>query len=202
MAAAPNHLFDASRAASPELALVDATLAAELRLMLRLPSEIDVRPQPPARDVAPMQSGLADDLIVEPVQPIVRAVRAAPETVAPDAISADELIVFPNEPPLVLPVSVGVADAVPPPASVDASGGDEESPDARSNYPVLPALDARTTDETDAALRRIREQIATVEPPTRRRRVRRSFTVASGLTAACAVAVVVTEIQLGLVNGL
>lgn len=234
MAAAPDYLLHASRETSPELALVDAALAAELRQTLRVPSEIDVRPQlvavdegpveptladeliivPDAAplvapvsvevsDEAPTEAALADDPILEPTEHLVwPAVPDAPEPMAPAASPADELIIFPDAPTPAAPVAVHEDDAVPPPASEHDGDEPEEPDDVRSDYPVLPALDARTTEETDAVLRRIREQIATAEPRARRRRVRRSFVVASGLAAACAIAAVVTEIQLGFVQGL
>jgi hypothetical protein len=213
MAAAPDYLLHASRETSPELALVDATLAAELRQTLRLPSEIHVRPQLVAVEDTPLPSGSVDDLIVEPTDDLIveptddlivdptedhvpPAVSDAPEPLLPAAGPAAELIIFPDDTPLAATVSVEVEDDLRPPAD-DAEA--EESDDARSDYPVLPALDTRSTEETDAVLRRIREQIATVEPRASRRRVRRSFVVASGLAAVCALAAVVTEIQLGLV---
>jgi hypothetical protein len=205
MAAAPDYLLHASRETSPELALVDATLAAELRQTLRLPSEIHVRPQLVAVEDTPLQSGSVDDLIVEPTDDLIvdptedhvpPAVSDAPEPLPPAAGPAAELIIFPDDTPLAAAVSVEVEDDLRPPAD-DAEA--EEPDDARSDYPVLPALDARSTEETDAVLRSIREQIATVEPRASRRRVRRSFVVASGLAAVCALAAVVAEIQLGLV---
>ena len=69
----------------------------------------------------------------------------------------------------------------------------------RSHYPVLPASesDAEATDATDAALRRIREGLTEAdESPSRKRRIRRGFTLASGVVAACAVAALGADVQL------
>ena len=69
----------------------------------------------------------------------------------------------------------------------------------RSHYPLLPASESDTTDATDAALRRIREGLTAVdESPSRKRRFRRRFTLASGVVAACAVAAVGADVQLQL----
>ena len=69
----------------------------------------------------------------------------------------------------------------------------------RSHYPVLPAsdADAEATDATDAALRRIREGLAEADAsPSRKRRIRRGFTLASGVVAACAVAALGADVRL------
>ena len=64
-----------------------------------------------------------------------------------------------------------------------------------SHYPVLPEPDEEATEETDAALRRIRERL-TEELPASERKLRRSFIVASGASAVCAVGVFALDIQL------
>ena len=82
--------------------------------------------------------------------------------------------------------------------------GSADDPDGRSTYPVLPDLDERSDalEETDAALRRIREQL--VVPPTAqplpRVRVRRRFTVVAALFAVAAVATAAAELQLGVMH--
>jgi hypothetical protein len=75
----------------------------------------------------------------------------------------------------------------------------EEEERAPSHYPVLPAPqpDAEATDAADAALRRIREGITQAnEPPPRKRRIRRGFTLASGAVTLCAVAALAADVQL------
>ena len=68
----------------------------------------------------------------------------------------------------------------------------------RSHYPVLPAPepDAEAADAVDAAFRRIREGMTEAdESPSPKRRVRRGFTLASGVVAACAVAALGADVQ-------
>jgi hypothetical protein len=81
-------------------------------------------------------------------------------------------------------------------AEVDASAKHEP---ANPDYPVLPDLGEASDalEETDAALRKIREQMASEEPPGKRRRLRRGFTVASGLGAIAALAVLGLDVQQG-----
>lgn len=69
-----------------------------------------------------------------------------------------------------------------------------------SDYPVLPDLGevSEILEESDAALRKIREQIGS-DPSERRRRLRRVFTVASGLAAVAAVALFAVDVELGVV---
>jgi hypothetical protein len=68
-----------------------------------------------------------------------------------------------------------------------------------SDYPVLPDLAAASValEETDVALRKIREHMASEEPPRRRRRIRKGFIAASGLGAVAALAVFAVDVQLG-----
>lgn len=79
-----------------------------------------------------------------------------------------------------------------------ASAVDEAS--ERSDYPVLPDLGevSEILEESDAALRKIREQIGS-DPSERRRHLRRVFTVASGLAAVAAVALFAVDVELGVV---
>ncbi len=71
-----------------------------------------------------------------------------------------------------------------------------------SHYPVLPAPEPEreAIEETDAALRRIRERLhESNESPARKSRLRRAFTVASGVITMCALGVfaVDAELQVG-----
>ena len=75
----------------------------------------------------------------------------------------------------------------------------EEEP-TMSDYPVLPDLGeaSEALEETDAALRKIREHFGS-EGSDRRRRLRRGFVVASGLGAVVAVAVFAVDVGLEVV---
>lgn len=129
MAAAPGVGVVAFPVASPELALVDADLAAELRQGLRPVEDSWLRP-PSSSEDAPTDNG--DD--------------APPQRVV-DELSVEE------------PERVEHLD------DVDYIVKAEETPpqgqETSSHYPVLPAPEpgAESTDDTDAALRRIRERL-------------------------------------------
>ena len=180
MAAAPDLSLDVPLTASPELALVDADLAAALRRTLRVPQEQVARSRPTTRALLrPTESSAADDQIVEATNP------------------ADELIVFPDERPA---ASAVIEPAIEPDRLVDPPAVFDDGPRDVSHYPELPALDPRLTDETEAALRRIREQLGVREVPRARRRIRRGFTVASGLVAVYAIAGAAAAVQLGLMS--
>jgi hypothetical protein len=162
MAAAANLLAEAPLA-SPELALVDPELAAELRTTLGS-EERWLRPMARADDNAVDASALWD------VAEILREAEAA----APERL---------------------LVDAHP---SMTAEQTRAEA-QTRSHYPVLPAseTDAEATDATDVALRRIRESLTEADDsPSGKRRIRRGFTLASGMVAACAVAVLGADVQL------
>jgi len=189
MAAAPDLSFEVPLTASPELALVDADLAAELRGTLRVPQEQFARSGPPPRkSFRPTESAAVDDQIVEATE-LVDASRQSSPT--------DELIVIPDERPA---ASAVIEPAIEPDPIVDPPAALDEGPREVSHYPELPALDPKLTDETEAVLLRIREQLAVREVPRASRRIRRGFTVASGLVAAYALAGVVAAVQLGLMS--
>ena len=128
MAAAPDVEVVAFPLASPELALVDAHLAAELRRCL--PAVGDSWPRPRLKS---MEAPAAEE--------------AAPhEYVVDGGLSVDEF------------------QQAEHPDSAEHTGVEEtppEGPEMRSWYPVLPAPEpgAEPTDDTDAALRRIRERL-------------------------------------------
>ena len=173
MSAAPGLAVGESPLASPELALVDAALAAELRLSLRpvedswlqaparfeqAPDEFveDARvPWDPADEVGEAESGdahqLDDDYIVEVDDYIVEVIEHTPE----------------------------------------------QSQRTSSHYPVLPAPEPyeEAIEETDAALRQIRERMVD-EVPARKTRLRRRFTVASGASVVVALCVLAVDVQL------
>jgi hypothetical protein len=161
--------------ASPELALVDAALAAELRLSLRpvedswlrAPARFEQAPAAfvedargqwdPADEVGEAESGDADQLHDDDY--IVEAV--------------DEYIVDEIEHP---PVA--------------------RSERMSSQYPVLPAPEPyeEVIEETDAALRQIRERM-TDESPASERKLRRGFILGSGASAMCALGVLAVDLQ-------
>jgi len=225
VAAAPL-LFDDSDVASPELALVDAGLAAQLRAKLTsgeafCPRQV-ARPayvalvfdsctphiedegaadlEPPqvaepspledeAVDVLPAYVVLADEKTVDPA--LEDEARGVSESF--DQLAAQEEVV--EELPDYI-VRGGES-----PASASAVDMSTEDAQATSDYPVLPDLDERSDalDETEAALRRIREHM--VVPAVKSApRVRRRFTVVSGIGIAAALAAVAVEVQLGVLH--
>lgn len=82
---------------------------------------------------------------------------------------------------------------------VGADARVEEEP-VSLEYPVLPdlALASAALEETDAALRRIREQLVSEETTGKGLRLRRRFTIASGFGALGAMAVFAVDVQQGL----
>jgi hypothetical protein len=68
-----------------------------------------------------------------------------------------------------------------------------------SDYPLLPDLGEANDalEKTDAALRKIREQLSGETSSHERRRLRRGFTVASGLGSVAALAVFAVDVQQG-----
>jgi hypothetical protein len=214
--------------ASPELALVDAELAAELRRTLSPIEDRWKRPPPPVEDVsaeseehAPAQLDSADDAEAELgdaehlddpglSSPDVEKddlegstlhrsnrVENAPGATEGGASASDQWsmederreVVGDDEPLL-------VDDDINTP---DPTRAEEEQ--TRSHYPALPAPepDAEATDDTDAAFRRIRERLRDADKaPSHKRRLRRGFTLASGVVAACTVAALGANVQLQL----
>jgi len=228
VAAAP-HVFDDALVASPELALVDVDLAAQLREDIRTGEEF--RPRTVARpelhlvfsaevaeddatveDVVELPEYLVpheDDEVVVDVEPVVVAldVPAAPP-VADEPSELPDYVVAPEEVPHDVGGSTTLFDVAPAPAPEDVS----ELPDyvvraddlvvdqpVTSDYPVLPDLGEASValEETDVALRKIREQFASEETSPRHRRLRRGFIAASGLGAIAALAVFAVDLQLG-----
>jgi hypothetical protein len=185
MAAAPLPLVDPEYSrVSPELALVDAHLAAELRERLAGPA--DTAPAP-AFEPAVVE-------LVEPEAPIDSAevARSNDDTVGVDSI--DDLIVgyaAAEDGSSILPDDV--VDVV-----------DEIQPDTRegeagtTSYPALPAAETRDSDPTDLVLREIRHRLT--EEPQTKRRLRRRFVVASGVGAIAAVAVLLVDVHFGIVQ--
>jgi hypothetical protein len=241
VAAAP-HLFDDSLLVSPELALVDVDLAAQLRADIRTGAEFRPRavtrpefrllhPVEIAGDVGEDDVTIGDvdelpeylvpqDEIAIEVDPIVVAldVPPAPPVVEdlselPDYIIATEEIgdevgggtaflgAVPDPPAVTevsdLPDYVVLADPLGV-ADVPEAGASGDEP-TTSDYPELPDLgvSSEVLEETDLALRKIREQLASEEPSPRHRHLRKGFIAASGLGAFAALAVFAVDVQQG-----
>lgn len=229
--------------ASPELALVDPELAAELR---RTHSSVEERwLRPPARveyfspesgEDAPPQLEAADDVghagsgDAEQLDNDESIVAVPPEQTSMEELPPGsgypgrpahepEEAAFEDSPPSPLmrfneasrerdddasAALCAVAEVVRKAEAVGEQVLDEyiaatpsEVP-TRSHYPVLPAPqpDADATDAVDAAFRRIRKGMTEAnESPSPKRRVRRGFTLASGVVAACAVAALGADVQ-------
>ena len=164
MAAALGLAVDETRLASPELALVDAALAAELRLSL-----------PPVEGTEPRgrasfeEAPAASDESAPPQRDVEDEFGEAEAGAAELHLDAEYIGSVTEEMPA-------------------------QSQTTSSHHPVLPAPEAEDAiGETDAALRRIRERL-TDESPDRGRRLRRRFTVASGASAVCALGVLAVDV--------
>lgn len=175
---------------------------------------LELAPAPPAIDDVselPDYIVLADD--VAGADSIARAANDEP-------IGLPEYVVSPEE------MAVDdMSDVVPPDVALDPTATDDVSdlPDyivradglvradlvrsvdasieepSTSDYPVLPDLGEASValEETDVALRKIREQMSSEVEPLRRRRLRRGFIAASGLGAVAALAVFAVDVQQG-----
>ena len=236
--------------ASPELALVDADLAAQLRADMSTGDEF--RPRPAARPEYPsliLDADVRDlvedepsggepeeldgrpDYIVVSDDAISDVLLEVPEASAGDEHSSlespalldldersDELDELPD---YILQSDDVLAEVVPeylvPPADEttddvldrdlvfvpDVAGeATVQQAEASSDYPALPDLDERSDalEETEVALRRIREQMGVATPEKRKPRVRRRFIIGSGFCAVAALGVYVAGVQLGVAH--
>jgi hypothetical protein len=175
MTAAPRLVDGESSYASPELALVDAVLAAELRRSLRLVEDSWVPPRVPVEEVPtaieedePAQQDLGDVLVVEASREV-------------EPLGDDDYIVEVIDDDYMVEV---IDDTAP-------------TQHANPHYPVLPSPRSgeEAIEETDAALRQIRERMVD-EPSPRKTRLRRRFTVASGASVVFALGVLAVGVQL------
>ena len=167
MAAAPGLVIGESSLASPELALVDPWLAAELRRSLRPAENTWLRPR---ASLAEAPAAIEED---PPLQPVL-----ADETEDAESGDAEHLPDY--------DYTVEVVEQTP-----------AQRKQTSSHYPVLPApeREEEAIEETDAAFRRIREPL-TEELPASERKLRRRFTLASGASAVCALGVLAVDVQL------
>jgi hypothetical protein len=176
---------------SPELALVDAALATKLRAILVVgdPLIATTAVARPAREEPAVER-----VEVPPVAP-------AMEIDAHDPIA--DLIVGGPGSRVAEPPTLVVEPAVEVPAhdpSADPIVEEADQPAERSWYPALPAPGdngAEPMDATEAVLREIRDRLATPAPAKRRRRFRRRFTIASGLSTALALGVFAASVAFG-----
>jgi len=191
VAAAP-HLLDDAFVASPELALVDVDLALRLRDGIRAGEEFRprqvVRPEfrllhPVGGEVSPApraaHDALGEDEIVD-VDPVLVALDVAVDPPAFDDLAElPDYIVLSDEP--------------------DEATVELEDEPSISDYPALPDLGqaSHALEETDTALRKIREQLVAEDLAPSGRRLRRGFVVVSGLGAIAALALFAVDVQQG-----
>jgi hypothetical protein len=119
-----------------------------------------------------------------------------PAEALPDYIVRDDEPVFD-----VVPEYVVIADDLrADDGSVPDDGESTYHGHSSSDYPVLPDLDGRSDalEETEAALRRIREHMVPGGKPAPR--VRRRFAIVSGIGLATALAAVAVDVQLGVLH--
>jgi hypothetical protein len=196
---------------SPELALVDPALATRLRAVRDvLPTEalepvtVTVRVElegseppespdperPPAYDV---DDPIADLIVHEPsAQPVEPASMLTEE----DPRTADLIVHEPSAQP-VEPVNMFTEEHEP---SADLLVETASPKGEVSGYPSLPQPDAanlEALDAAEAALREIRDRLTEPTSGRERRRFRRRFIVASGLSVAAALGVLAASAALG-----
>jgi hypothetical protein len=172
-------------AVSPELALVDAALAARLRAILDAPTP-HIAASPSAA------SGRAEPASDPDEHPAVTSMVRADEH---DPIA--DLIVQGAESRLAEP-STAVAHEHHPSADMFVQETDQRA--GTSRYPALPSPTdggSEQMDATETVLREIRERLTTPTSARPRRRFRRRFTVASGLSAAIALGAFATNVGFG-----
>ncbi len=182
MTAAPHLVDGESSCTSPELALVDAVLAAELRRGLRLVEDSWVPPRAPVEE-AP--TAIEED---EPAEPDPGDVlgEAAFEEVEP--LGDDYIVDVIHD-----DYAVEVIDAD---YMVEVIDDTAPAQHANPHYPVLPSpRSGEEAIETDAALRQIRERMVD-DTPARKKRLRRRFTVASGASVVFALGILAVDVQL------
>ena len=166
---------------SPELALVDAPFAARLRASLGVPARQTAESTSPRREhnesVEPVE--FESTVSVDEIDPIADLIMHSPES----ALVGPKRAVAREHDPGLYPL-------------VQETGRHAD----QSGYPTLPSpaeCDSEQQDATETVLREIRDRIATPAAGRRRRLFRRRFTVASGLSAAIALAFLATNVGYG-----
>jgi hypothetical protein len=148
----------------------------------------------------------AEGVLAEDVEDLLLIPKAPTQALAPDSEDADPSVVHTEETPRGIALEPASDEAWDLPDYIRADvaepprtylGIETAAPD--SEYPELPDLTAATAalEETDAALRRIREQLV-VEEPKRTGPALRRATVVSGIVALGALVAVAVDAQLGL----
>jgi hypothetical protein len=182
---------------SPELALVDAALATELRAILVVVDPF-VATTPVAR---PAHEEPAVELLEVP--PVAPAVEIDEHDPIADLIVQGPESRFAEPPTLVAEPPTFIEPAVEVPAhdpSADPIAEEADQQAEASWYPALPAPvddSAEPMDATEAVLREIRDRLTTPAPAKRKRRFRRRFTIASGLSTALALGVFAAGVAFG-----
>ena len=199
---AASGLVDGDSYASPELALVDAVLAAELRRGLRLvadtwvPPRVQVEEAPTAIEEAPT----AVEEVPTAVEEVPTVIEEAPTVIEEDEPAEQDLggVLGRAVPREVEPFGYDdyIVEVIDDDYIVEVSD-DTSAQHANPHYPVLPSPKSgqEGIEETDAALRQIRERMVD-EVPAGKTRLRRRFTVASGASVVFAVGVLAVDVQL------
>lgn len=193
----PDDVMSSADADVFEHDVVDDVPAEETSAESFAPPVLEALPTPEEQGFELPDYIVAGDDAVDPmpdyiVLPEEEEVRSLPEYVAPanDDVTVDDAV----------PDDLVHDDEFVPDVVVEAATDQARS---SSDYPVLPDLDERSEalEETEAALRRIREHMVVVAPSAkRRRRMRRRFTVVAGVCAVATVVALAAELQLGVAH--
>jgi len=206
--------FQATRQVSPELVLVDAALAEELRASLDAPLAstevaphvVYIRPADVERDesvvvgvaawVADSSSDVdASDLLVGAIDDRADESETTAASPSPSAAIAGSVV---DGASAAAPDYGATSDLIVGPADSAAHGSEPTS-----RYPSLPApedAEADPMDAAEAALREIRARMTNDAPEKTRRLFRTRFTVALGGTTFCAVAALAADVYYGFVQ--
>ena len=196
MAAAADRVAgDVFERVSPELVLVDATLAEEVRRRLGVPDDTVARTgrmgSEPRLSFHVAEVGLDEETVGEGNAVDGGDAPPVPAAAMHHDLGIDDLIVIPDDdlrsvPPLLVVVPTEVTQRVAEPqetvaqrvpdagdAIVEPADARTQPPSTRRSYPALPSPsnDADEEDATDVVLRVIRDQIEHEAPPKRRRRL-------------------------------
>ncbi len=216
-AAADRHLGDLFERVSPELVLVDAALAEEMRRRLDVPDDTLVRIARMRLSLHVAEVGVGEETEVEenPLAGCVPLpVPATDFEVAQRDVGIDDLIVVPeSDPPTVASAFLAAPDecvtrrlvaapqetVAPRVSGLDhllvVPAGDRAEP--RGSYPMLPSppSDADAEDASAVVLRQIRYRTDPETPPKRRRRL---LSFVSLFAAVSSMAIFAVDLQLGI----
>jgi len=164
-------------------------------------------PETDEATLTPTELASAPEIDLDPIETPTRAVARTDEL--PDYVIAPAPVELetPAVPAAVLAAAPAVIDQDVPELDAFAEAGEEHAPETdeaaatsqapTASFPALPSLDVRqeALDETDTALRKIRDQLGVDASSTRRRRVRRRFIVVSGVAAIAGLTALAAESQ-------